>query len=455
MALHELALINGTVVTTGNGIQRVNIGVRDGRVETLTDDPIDADEVLDVEGLTVLPGLIDEHVHGFYGYNWETYQGATRAAAKGGVTTIVDMPFDRPPTLTADALREKLEAIKSECFVDYAAFGGYLEDDPGEMAAMADAGVVAYKLFPEGLTPPDIVYPGVRGGQTLDAMRRARKEDLTVVIHCEDASIVEVETARLKSEGRSDPGAWDEARPWFSELDAVQQVSLLAEVTGCRSVIAHTPSPQSVTHVSHARARGADVWIETCPHYLCLTKEKMAADTRLKWNPPSRDAASVEELWRLLKEGHIHTIATDHAPLPKVAGADIWTQAPGVGNGLEVMLCVVATEALHRRGVSLPQIVDLTSTTPARLFGLFPRKGTIAIGSDADFAVIETDGRRQIDARDLEYHRQEKWSPFDGWEVRVYPVYTVVRGNVIYAEGEIVGQPGYGQFVTKYAPVAA
>jgi allantoinase len=452
--MHDFALINGVVATSGLGTRRMNIGVIDGKIATLTDGAVEAEEILDADGLTVIPGLIDEHVHGFLGYDWETYQGMTRAAAKGGVTTIVDMPFDKPPTLSARALIEKLAAIKSECYIDYAAFGGYLEDDPDEMAAMASAGVVAYKLFPEGLTPPDIVFPGVRAGQTLDVMRRARKEDLTVVVHCEDTSIVELETRRLKAEGRTDPGAWDEARPWFSELAAVQQVSFLAEITGCRTVIAHTPSPQSVVHVRDARVRGADVWIETCPHYLCLTKEQMAADSRLKWNPPSRDAASVEELWLLLKEGHIHTIATDHAPLPKLVDADIWDQAPGVGNGLEVMLSVIGTEALHRRDVPLTQLVDLVSTTPARLFGMFPAKGTISVGSDADFAVVETSGRREIDARNLEYHDQEAWSPFDGWEVRVYPVYTIVRGRIIYAEGDVVGVPGYGEFVTKHVVAA-
>jgi dihydroorotase-like cyclic amidohydrolase len=151
----------------------------------------------------------------------------------------------------------------------------------------------------------------------------------------------------------------------------------------------------------------------------------------------------------------VHTIGSDHAPLPKDPDADIWTQLPGAGNGLETMLSVVGTEALHRRDVGIAQLVDLLSTTPARLFGLYPRKGTIRIGSDADFAVAETTGRRILDARDLEYHEQPKWSPFDGREVRIYPVYTLVRGRVVVAEGTVVGEPGYGKFLTPQAVVAA
>jgi dihydroorotase-like cyclic amidohydrolase len=180
----------------------------------------------------------------------------------------------------------------------------------------------------------------------------------------------------------------------------------------------------------------------------------MAADARLKWNPPSRSGESVERLWRLLAEGHVHAIGSDHAPLAKIPGADVWAQLPGAGNGLEGMLPLVATEAA-RRGIPLPRVAGLLSTMPAKLFGLFPRKGTIAVGSDADFCVVETNGSKVIDARELEYHEQEKWSPFDGREVTVYPVYTILRGRVIFAEGSVTGEPGFGELVAKHAPVPA
>jgi allantoinase len=414
---------------------------------------LDADETLDVGGLTVVPGLVDEHFHVFWGYGWETYQGATRAAAKGGITTVVDMPLDNPATLSAERLHEKLAHVRSECHVDYALFGGFPGEDPDEVAALAEAGVVALKLFTGGVAPPGM-YPGADTGQILDGMRRAHAVGLLVVVHCENAEIVDHETARLVAEGRSGAEAWDEARPWHSEVEAVQRVALAAEVTGCRTVIAHVTSHQAVEAVRDARRRGADVWVETCPHYLCLTTEDMAKDGRLKWNPPSRSPESVERLWQLLAEGHVHTIGSDHAPLPKTAGADVWTQLPGAGNGLEPMLPVVATEAV-RRGISIQRVVDLLSTTPARVFGLYPRKGTIAVGSDADFAVLETNGKRELDAQKLEYHEQEKWSPYDGWEVTVDPVYTVLRGRVIAAEGAVVGEPGYGELVTRRAAVPA
>src|SRR5262249_46679813 len=216
VAEHQLALVNGRAVLPGGLVERVNIGIRDGKIATLTAASLDAEETLDIEGLTVLPGLVDEHFHVFRGYGWETYPGATRAAAKGGITTVVDMPLDRPPTLTAEAPGEKPDAIRSECYVDYAAFGGYLENDPEEIAAMAAAGAAAFKLFTGGVAPPGM-YPGVTAGQILDAMRRIKSEDRTVVVHSENAPIVDFQTPPPKAEGRADRAAWAEARPGVRE----------------------------------------------------------------------------------------------------------------------------------------------------------------------------------------------------------------------------------------------
>jgi allantoinase len=447
MALHELALLNGRVVLPGGTVAAVNIGVADGRISSLSAGPVDAEETIDVGGLTVLPGLIDEHFHTWWGYDWDTHENSSRAAAKGGITTVIEMPLDRPLTLTADALRAKLATVGNDYHIDYAAFGGFLEERPDEMADMAEAGVVAFKLF-TGATAPPGVYPGVDTGQMLDALRRARALDIPVVVHAENAAVVAFETARLQAEGRNDPRAWDEARPWFAELEATERVCLMAEATGCRTIIAHVPHPRSVRAIAAARARGADVWTETCPHQICLTQDDMAQDTRLKWNPPTRDRASVEELWQLLAQGHIHAIGSDHAPLPKTTGADIWTQNPGAGDAVETMFPVFATEAIHERGIPLTQVADLLSSTPAKLFGLYPRKGAIQVGSDADFTVVETDGRRTVDARELEFiPSQERWSPFDGREVRVFPQYTIVRGRPVFAEGDVVGRPGYGRYL--------
>lgn len=446
MAKHELAILNGTVVLPGGTVDGLNIGASDGAIATLSSGPIDADETIDATGLTVLPGLIDEHFHTFRGYGWETYEGATRAALKGGVTTVIEMPLDKPPTLTGEALINKRAEIADLCHVDYALFGGYYHDDPSEMSAMADAGAGAFKLFTGGAAPPGM-FPGVDDGELLDALRRVAELGSTVTVHSENAQMVEFETARLQAEGRTDMGAWDDARPWFSEVAAAQTVALAAQVTGARTVIAHVSSPQTLEAIDAARRGGSDVWAETCHHYLCGSKEDSLSDNRLKWNPPTRDAAAVDWMWELLREGKVHTVASDHAPLAKDPNANVWEQRPGSGNGVEIMFPVFATDALHGREVGIERVAEVMSTNPAKIFRL-EGKGRIEIGGDADFAIVETNGSRVLDASELHYHEQPNWSPFEGKELKVYPVYTVLRGKTMYAEGEIRGQAGDGRLLT-------
>ncbi|QEC47405.1 amidohydrolase family protein [Baekduia soli] len=451
---YDLAITGGDVVLDGGEPTRVDIGVVDGRIATLTDQPIDADEQLDATGRIVLPGVVDEHFHVFRGYPWETYENATRAAAKGGVTTVVDMPLDQPTTVTAAALEDKLAAIEHACHVDYATFGGYLPEDPDEMTAMAAAGAGCFKLFTGGVAPPGM-YPGVDDGQLLDALRRAAALGLTTTVHCENAGIVDFETARLQGEGRTDMAAWDDARPWFAEVAAAHTVALLAKVTGARVVIAHASSPQTVEMVAAMRRQGADVWSETCHHYLCSTKDDARKDGRLKWNPPTREADQVARLWELVKSGDVHAIGTDHAPLPNVAGADVWDQLPGAGNAVEIVLPVFATDAIHTHGLTFGRVAELMSATPAKLFGLYPRKGAIRIGSDADLVVVDPDGSKVLDAAELEYHQQEKWSPFHGRTLRVLPLHTVLRGRVIVRDGEVLGTPGDGVHLRPEPSTAA
>jgi allantoinase len=450
---YDLALTGGRVVLPGSVVATATIGVRDGRIAAIADGALDAAEVLDVSGLTVLPGVIDQHFHTFRGFGWETHENGTRAALKGGVTTVVDMPIEVPAVITAQAFRDKLEIIAPECHVDYALFGGYLDTDPDEMTAMAQAGAAAFKLFTGAVAPPGM-YPGVDHGQALDAFRRAAALGLPTTVHCEDPDVVAHEMARVKATGRGDAAAWDEARPWFAEVSAAQSMALLAQAAGARIVVAHISSPETAQVVAEARSRGADMWVETCHHYLCVSLEDMAGDNRLKWNPPSRRRESVDALWEHLRAGRIHSVASDHAPSHKDPALDVWEQNPGAGNGSEIMLSVVATEALQR-GIGIERIAQVFSENPARIFGLSPRKGAIRVGADADLTILETDGRRTLDARELEYHEQEPWSPFDGRELRVYPVYTVIRGRTVFAEGQVLGEPGYGEFITPTAVSAA
>lgn len=454
MAKYDLVVAGGEVLLAGGDLREVDVAVRDGRIVAVGAGLADADETVDAGGLTVIPGLVDEHFHSWWGHGWDTHLCATRAAAKGGVTSIVEMPLDVPLTLSAKALEDKRAAVDDQYYVDHAAFGGYLDEDPDEMDAMAAAGVVAFKLFTGDVAPPG-VFPGAGDGAALDMMRHAAAHGLTLVCHCENAGLVEFETARLRREGRDGPAAWNEARPWFAEVDTVQRMALLSELTGCRVVIAHVPSPSCTEVIRDARRRGVDIWAETCPHLICIAQEDMGDNNYFKWNPPTRQREAVERQWALLRGGHVHTVGSDQAPLPKTPGASIWDQNPGAGNVLETMLPVFATEALYDRELSLARVVELLATVPAKLFNLYPRKGAIQVGADADLVLVDLHGRRTIDSRELEFHREDtRWSPYDGREVRVLPVRTILRGRTIYAEGEVQGEPG-GEFLTTQRASAA
>lgn len=455
MPEHDFAIINGQAVLPGGAIESVNIGARGGKIVTITSDHIDADEVVDAAGKYVIPGVVDEHYHSWWGYGVETHEISSRAAAKGGVTTLVEMPLDDPPTITRSRLEAKLAQVGDQYHVDFAAIGGYYAEDPEEVHAMADAGVVAYKIFTGDVAPPGM-FPGTSDAELLDLMRRIKSENLTLLAHCENSGIVCCESARVRAEGRGDAKAWDDARPWFAEVDAVQRVAIMAKVTGARVVVVHVATPEAVDVIAQARREGADIWAETLPHQLCLNQEAMGDDTRLKWNPPTRQRSAVDRLWSQLQAGDIHCIGSDHAPLPKFEGADIWAQSPGAGNVLETMLPIVATEAMYGRGIGLAALVEVFSSTPAKILGLHPRKGAIQIGSDADLVVLETEGSRIIDAQQLEFYNQSaKWSPYDGREVKVYPLCTVVRGKIVYRDGEVVGPLGHGTYLTTNDALSA
>lgn len=205
--------------------------------------------------------------------------------------------------------------------------------------------------------------------------------------------------------------------------------------------------------VRAARERGVDAWIETCPHYLCLSTDDLT-DPRMKWNPPTRPPASVDALWARVADGSVHTIASDHAPLGKPEGGTIWDMMPGVGNGVEPMLSLVASEAVHRRGIPIGRIVDALCSTPARVYGLHPRKGTLRVGADADLVLLTRDEPGRIDVEALEY-TGPRFSPFDGMEVRCHPRATVLRGRVIARDGVFCGEHGEGRELPGLGWVAA
>jgi allantoinase len=393
-----------------------------------------------------LPGVVDGHVH----FNepgrtdWEGFATGTTAAAAGGVTTICDMPLNcHPPTLDARAVVLKRAAIADHAVVDYALWGGVVPESLDRAAELQREGVIGLKGFlcDSGLAE----YPALDEFSLLDAMQRCAERGLLLALHAEDAQ----ETHRLghqaRAEGRRTALDWARSRPPSTELDAVRRAIGVAHEARARVHFVHISTAAAARLISEARSDGEDVSVETCPHYLLLDESDLE---RLgpfgKCAPPLRSRGQVEDLWQAVLDGAIDWIASDHSPCPPDMKQtdDIWRAWGGVA-GVQTLLPSLLTEGVHARGLSLPRLVSLTSGTPARRLGVYPKKGVLDPGSDADLAVIDLGRTWTLEPGDL----RTRWpiSPFVGRTFQGEVVMTLVRGATVWRRGEVRVQPGFGR----------
>jgi allantoinase len=445
-------LIAGGQLVDELSVRRADLLVQDGRVNAILQPGHGqtADNVLDASGLHVLPGVVDAHVH----FNepgrtdWEGFLTGTTAAAAGGVTTVCDMPLNcHPPTLDARALAIKRSAIIDHALIDYAFWGGVVPDSLDHLHELQREGVVGVKAFlcDSGLTE----YPHLDEFSQLEAMQACADLGLLLALHAEDAT----ETGRLgqlaRTEGRRSAFDWAHSRPPSTELEAVRRALEVAQETGARLHFVHISTGAAARLIAAARAAGQDVSGETCPHYLCLDESDLARlDSFGKCAPPLRSRNEVEDLWRALLEGALDWIASDHSPCPPSMKEtdDIWAAWGGLA-GVQTLLPALLTEAVHGRGMSLPRLVSLVAGTPARRLGLYPRKGVLEPGSDADIVLVDLHKTWTLHARYL----RTRWpiNPFVGRTFTGQVRATLVRGTVVWQDGASCVATGYGQPVTR------
>jgi allantoinase len=399
--------------------------------------------VEDVSGRAVLPGLVDAHVH----INepgrteWEGFATATRAAAAGGVTTLVDMPLNSSPvTTTPAALARKRAAAAGQLWVDCGFYGGVVPGNADQVGALAAAGVLGFKAFlcHSGIDE----FPNARRDDLRAAVPRIAAAGLPLLVHAELVSPLAADVeARLASDPRS-YAAYLASRPRQWEHEAIRLLIALGREYRCRVHVVHLSAADALPMIAAARAAGLPLTVETCPHYLCFAAEEIPdGDPRYKCAPPIRERENRERLWDGLRDGLIDTVGSDHSPAPPelkhLATGDLRRAWGGIAS-LQLLLPAVWTEA-HRRGVPLADLVDCMSRRPARLVGLEGRKGALAPGCDADLVVFDPEAECPVTAALL--HHRHKVTPYEGRTLRGRVDRTFLRGRKVYEAGRFEGSP--------------
>lgn len=424
----DLVIHNGIVVTAETTFP-ASVAIKDGKILAVgaPDAMPQAADILDAAGLHLLPGAIDVHVH-FRdpGYpHKEDWESGTAAAAFGGVTTVFDMPNTIPPTGTAEILAAKHAIASGKAHVDYGLYGLLGEDTIAHVPELVAGGVIGFKLY-MGNTFGKIPSPSTGG--MLEAFEVVAPTGKRVSLHAEENSIMEWRQQRLTEAGRSDALAHLASRPAVVAVEAVSRAAVLAEWTGARIHVLHISSAAELAPLAAAKARGVDITGETCPHYFLLSADDYTQfEGIIRVNPPVREKENNAPIWQALKDGTIDLIATDHAPHTpeEKTRNDIWSVDcgfPGVESQMPLMLTEVA--AGH---ATISDYVRWSAVNPAKVWGLFPRKGVIQVGADADIALVDLARRWTLD--DSKLQSRSKISPWHGRDVCGLPIHTLVRGR--------------------------
>jgi len=441
-------VIRGGQVVTPDAMFAASVAIKNGVIVAVGADELmpQARETLDARGLHVLPGAIDVHVH-FRdpGYpHKEDFASGTAAAAFGGVTTVFDMPNTIPPTGTAEALAAKQKMATEKAHVDFGLYGLLGEDTIGHVPALIDGGAIGFKLY-MGNTFGKIPSPST--GAMLEAFETVAPTGKRISLHAETNSIMERRETQLRAAGRTEALAHIASRPAVVAVEAVSRAAILAEWTGARIHVLHISSAEELRPLREAKARGVDVTGETCPHYLMLSTDDYARlGGVIRVNPPVREARNQEPLWAALADGTIDLIATDHAPhaIEEKTRNDIWTVDAGFP-GVETQMPLMLT-AVNAGRMRLCDYVRLAAAAPAKIWGLYPKKGAIQPGADADIALVDLAREWTID--DAKLQSRAKITPWNGRRVKGLPVHTLVRGRFVMRDRRLVSETrGWGRSV--------
>src|SRR5438105_4418658 len=454
----DTLITNGTVVTATDTYV-ADIAITDGKIAALGQSLAreNATRVLDARNKYVLPGGIDVHTHLDMPFGGTTsaddFETGTRAAAFGGTTTLIDFAIQYKDQSLRTAFDAWMQKASAKATSDYA-FHCIMTDLPNarleEMDELVREGVPSFKLF--------MAYPGVfmlDDATIFKAMRQAAKHSGLICMHAENGGAIDVIVQQALAEGKRAPKYHALTRPTTAEAEATARAIALAEMAGAPVYIVHLSCNDALEKVREARDRGLPAYAETCPQYLYLSLENMDAPgfegAKYVFTPPLREKWNQEKLWQGLAKDILQVVSTDHCPFcfkeQKELGKDDFTKIPNGGPGIEHRLSLVYTGGVHGKHFSPNRFVQLVSTAPAKLFGLYPRKGTIAVGSDADLVLFDPHQEEVISAKT--HHMRVDYSMFEGIKIKGAPKTVFLRGRAVIDSGKFVGRPGSGQFLRR------
>jgi dihydropyrimidinase len=450
---YDLVVRGGLLATATDAIVG-DLGIRGGRIATIDQGLPRNGQEIDARGLFVAPGGIDVHTHLDLDLGGtrtaDDFESGTAAAACGGVTTICDYAWQTRGTTVAQTIETWKAKAHGKSHIDYG-FHVILSEASdailGEIPWLVAAGFPSLKVF-------TIREFGLTDEALLRVMRTARATGALLNVHCENSEMLDLAQADMLAHGRTDPRHYAESRPALAETEATRRVIDYAELVDGEVYIVHMSCSGAAEALRSARRRGLRVWGETRPIYLGLTQDAYAAGgveaAKICGAPPLRTEADVTALWDALRAGDIQTIGSDNTSwtvAQKAEGARDFRKIPYGVPGLETEMRVVYSEGVAKGRISLQTFVSAFATTPAKLFGLYPRKGTIAVGSDADLLLLDPAGTQTIDERTL--HSRAGYDPFHGFQIRGVPRLTLSRGEIIARDGTLLSRPGRGQLILR------
>lgn len=463
----DLVIRNGTVVTAAETV-RCDIGIHDGRITALAEALPGGREELDASGLQVLPGGVDSHCHldqpvGGGARMADDFETGTRSALCGGTTTVIPFAAQAKGQSLRDAVDDYHRRASGRACIDYAFHMIVTDPTPSvlreELPALIAEGCSSFKIY---MTYDDLK---LNDREILEVLALARREGAMAMVHAENADCVAWLTDLLEAAGHTAPRYHADARPPVVEREATHRAISLAELVDVPVLVVHVSGQEAIEQIRWAQGRGLRVYAETCPQYLFLTAEDLNLDgfegAKHICSPPPRDEASQAAVWTGIENGTFQVFSSDHAPFryedpegKKVLGESAsFKYVPNGVPGLETRLPLLYSAGVNGGRIDINRFVALAATNAARIYGLYPRKGTIAVGSDADLALW--DPAREVTIHNADLHHAVDYTPYEGMAVKGWPVLTLASGRVVWRDGELLAQPGMGEFLPCGRPPVA